>query len=238
MQYTDDTVQTLAVAQWLMTDADHNKDTLIKLIKRYGKTYKSKWNGDWFKEWLESADNTPNDSEDDASAMRVSPIAYYAKSLDECLELARITAEISHNTTEGLTGAQASSAAVYMYLHGSSKDEIKEYISNTFGYDLNTTTNDIRPTYKLETLCSKVVPQAIVCFLEGETYEDVIKLAISLGGDADTQAAIAGSIAAAKMPIPQVEAEICYESLPTELKKVVTDFYETIGQHKKEILTH
>lgn len=229
MQYTDDTVQTLAVAQWLMTDTDHSKETLIKLIKRYGKTYKSKWNGDWFKEWLESAENKPNDSEDDASAMRVSPIAYYAKTLEECLELAKITAEVSHNSREGVYGAQASAAAVYMYLHGGSKDEIKEYISKTFGYDLNITTNDIRPTYKLETICSKVVPQAIVCFLEGETYEDVIKLAISLGGDADTQAAIAGSIAAAKMPIPQVEAEICYESLPSELKKVVTDFYETIN---------
>lgn len=238
MQYTDDTVQTLAVAQWLMTDTDHTKEKLIKLMKRYGKTYKFKWSGEWFKKWLESSDNKPNDSQEDGAAMRVSPVAYYAKTLEECLDLAQTTAEVSHNSHEGITGAQASAAAVYMYLHGSSKDEIKEYISNTFGYDLNTTTNDIRPTYKLETLCSKVVPQAIVCFLEGETYEDVIKLAISLGGDADTQAAIAGSIAAAKMPIPQVEAEICYESLPTELKKVVTDFYETIGQHKKEILTH
>lgn len=231
MQYTDDTVQTLAVAQWLMTDPDHKKETLIKLIKRYGKTYKSKWNGDWFKEWLESADNKPTNSEDDASAMRVSPVAYYAKSLEECLELAKITAAVSHNTHEGLCGAQASASAVYMYLHGSTKDEIKEYISNTFGYDLNRNTNDIRPTYKLETLCSKVVPEAIICFLEGETYEDVIKLAISLGGDADTQGAIAGAIAAAKMPIPQVEAEICYESLPTELKKIVTDFYEKIITH-------
>lgn len=229
MQYTDDTVQTLAVAQWLMTDPSHKKETLIKLIKRYGKTYKSKWNGEWFKEWLESTDNKPNDSEDDASAMRVSPVAYYAKTLEECLELAKITAEVSHNSKEGIYGAQATASAVYMYLHGSTKEEIKEYISKTFGYDLDITTNDIRPTYKLETLCSKVVPQAIVCFLEGETYEDVIKLAISLGGDADTQAAIAGSIAAAKMPIPQVEAEICFESLPTELKKVVTDFYNMIS---------
>lgn len=232
MQYTDDTVQTLAVAQWLMTDQDHKKETLIKLIKRYGKTYKPKWNGDWFKEWLESAENKPNDSEDDASAMRVSPIAYYAKTLEECLELAKITAEISHNSKEGIYGAQATVSAVYMYLHGSTKEEIKEYISKTFGYDLNRTTDEIRPNYKLETLCSKVVPEAIICFLEGETYEDVIKLAISLGGDADTQGAISGAIAAAKMPIPQVEADMCYESLPTELKKVVSDFYDSLNKMK------
>lgn len=229
MQYTDDTVQTLAVAQWLMTDPDHTKDTLIRLMKRYGKTYKIKWAGEWFSKWLESEDNKPEDSEEDGSAMRVSPVAYYAKTLEECLELAKITAEVSHNTKEGIYGAQASAAAVFMYLHGSTKDEIKEYISNTFGYNLNRTTNDIRPTYKLETLCSKVVPEAIICFLEGETYEDVIKLAISLGGDADTQGAISGAIAAAQMLIPQVEADICFESLPTELKKVITDFYSMLN---------
>ncbi len=231
MQYTDDTVQTLAVAQWLITDPDHSKDTLIKLMKRYGKTYKFKWAGEWFSKWLESSDNKPNDSQEDGAAMRVSPVAYYAQTLEECLDLAKITAEVSHNSHEGISGAQASAAAVFMYLHGSTKDEIKDYISNTFGYDLNRTTNDIRPTYKLETLCSKVVPEAIICFLEGETYEDVIKLAISLGGDADTQGAISGAIAAAKMPIPQVEADICYESLPTELKKTVTDFYAFLNHN-------
>lgn len=230
MQYTDDTVQTLAVAQWLMTDPDHKKETLIKLIKRYGKKYKLNYNGDWFKPWMESKNNKPNDSEDDASAMRVSPVAYYAKNLRECLNLAKISAEVSHNSKEGIYGAQASSAAVFLYLHGKTKEEIKEYITNKFGYDLNRNTDDIRPNYRLETLCSKVVPEAIICFLEGETYEDVIKLAISLGGDADTQGAIAGAIAAAKMPIPQVEADICYESLPAGLKTVVTDFYEFLSK--------
>lgn len=230
MQYTDDTVQTLAVAQWLMTDPDHTKDTLIKWMKRYGKTYKFKWTGVWFKKWLESPDNKPDDSKEDGAAMRVSPIGYYAKTLEECLELAKITAEVSHNSKEGVYGAQAAAAAVFLYIHGKTKEEIKEYISNTFGYDLNRTTDQIRPDYKLETLCSKVVPEAIICFLEGEKYEDVIKLAISLGGDADTQGAISGAIAAAKMPIPQVEADICYESLPTELKKVVADFYEFLNK--------
>ena len=231
MQYTDDTVQTLAVAKWLMTDTSHNKDTLIKLMKKYGKKYKFKWHGELFKKWMESSDNTPNNLKEDGSAMRVSPIAYYAKSLEECLKLAKTSAEVSHNSQEGIYGAQATAAAVYMYLHGSTKEEIKEYISKTFGYDLNRTTDEIRPNYKLETHCSKVVPEAIICFLEGETYEDVIKLAISLGGDADTQGAIAGAIAAAKMQIPQIEADICFESLPTELKGIVTDFNETIITH-------
>ena len=226
MKCTDDTVQTLAVAQWLMTDPKHKHETLIKLMKRYGKKYRKESHGEQFRQWIESKDNKPNDLEEDGSAMRVSPVAYYAKSLEECLELAKISAEVSHNSQEGIYGAQASAAAVYMYLHGSSKDEIKEYISNTFGYDLSRNTNDIRPTYKLETLCSKVVPEAIICFLEGETYEDVIKLAISLGGDADTQGTIAGAIVAAKMPIPQIKADLCYENLPAELKHILLSFYD------------
>lgn len=229
MQYTDDTVQTLAVAQWLMTDPDHKKDTLIKLMKRYGKKYKFKWHGKRFQQWIESSDNKPDDSDSDGSAMRVSPVAYYAKNMRECLKLAKITAEVSHNTQEGIYGAQASAAAIFMYLHGKTKEEIKKYITDKFGYDLNRNTDVIRPTYIFNMLCSKVVPEAIICFLEGETYEDVIKLAISLGGDADTQCAISGAIAAAKMPIPQIEAEICYESLPTELKKTVTDFYNFLS---------
>ena len=200
-------------------------------MKKYGKKYKFKWHGELFKKWMESSDNTTNNLKEDGSAMRVSPIAYYAKSLEECLKLAKTSAEVSHNSQEGIYGAQATAAAVYMYLHGSSKDKIKEYISKKLGYDLNRTTDEIRPTYKLETLCSKVVPEAIICFLEGKTYEDVIKLAISLGGDADTQRAIAGAIAAAKMQIPQIEADICFESLPTELKGIVTDFNETIITH-------
>lgn len=229
MQYTDDTVQTLAVAKWLMTDPDHKKDTLIKLMKRYGKTYKFKWHGKRFQQWIESPDNKPDDSDSDGSAMRVSPVAYYAKNMRECLKLAKITAEVSHNTQEGIYGAQASAAAIFMYLHGKTKEEIKKYITDKFGYDLNRNTDVIRPTYMFNMLCSKVVPESIICFLEGETYEDVVKLAISLGGDADTQSAISGAIAAAKMPIPQVEAEICYESLPAELKKTVTDFYDFLS---------
>ena len=224
MKYTDDTVQTLAVAQWLMKDPEHKHETLIKLMKKYGKKYRKGAHGEYFIQWLESKNNKPNDLEEDGSAMRVSPIAYYAKNLRECLNLAKITAEVSHNSKEGIYGAQATAAATFMYLHGKTKEEIKEYITKKFGYDLSRNTNDIRPTYKLETLCSKVVPEAIICFLEGETYEDVIKLAISLGGDADTQGAIAGGIASAKMPIPQILVDLCYENLPAELQSILLSF--------------
>ena len=230
MKYTDDTVQTLAVAQWLMTDPEHKPETLIKQMKMYGKKFRKKSHGEYFIQWLESKDNKPNNLEEDGSAMRVSPISYYAKNLRECLNLAKITAEVSHNSKEGIYGAQASAAAVFLYLHGKTKEEIKNYITKKFAYDLNRSTDDIRPTYKLETLCSKVVPEAIICFLEGETYEDVIKLAISLGGDADTQGAIAGGIAAAKMPIPQILADLCYENLPAELQQTLLSFNDFLSK--------
>ena len=153
--------------------------------------------------------------------MRVAPVAWYAKSLEECLALAKTTAEVTHNSEEGIRGAQAVAAAIYLNRTGKSKADIKSYIENTFGYDLNRSTDEIRPTYAFETACDKSVPESIICVLEAEDYMDAVIRAISLGGDTDTMACIAGNIAAATMPVPEDIAIGSYDKLPQELREIL-----------------
>ena len=160
--------------------------------------------------------------------MRVAPVAWYAKSLDECLSLAKTTAEVTHNSEEGIRGAQAVAAAIYLNRTGKSKADIKSYIEQTFGYDLNRTSDEIRPTYEFQTACDKSVPESIICFLEAENYMDAVIRAISLGGDTDTMACIAGNIAAATMPVPEDIAKGCYDKLPQELREILDKWNQTI----------
>jgi ADP-ribosylglycohydrolase len=156
--------------------------------------------------------------------MRVSPVAWYAQSLDECLALAKTTAEVTHNSEEGIRGAQAIAAAVYLNRTGKSKADIKSYIEQTFGYDLNRTTNEIRPTYAFETACDKSVPESIICFLEAESFEDAVIRAVSLRGDTDTMGCMAGNIAAASMDVPMDLAIFAWEKLPFELQMILEEF--------------
>lgn len=156
--------------------------------------------------------------------MRVSPVGLYAKTLDEALELAKITAGVSHNHPEGIKGAQAVAASVWMAKHGHSKDEIRDYITEKFHYDLTRTVDEIRRTYQWDVSCQGSVSESIVCFLEGKDFEDVARLAVSLGGDADTMACIAGSIAACIYPIPEWIAKECEKRLTPDLLKIMKDF--------------
>ena len=153
--------------------------------------------------------------------MRVAPVAWYAQTLEECLSLAKITAEITHNSEEGIRGAQAIAAAIFLNRTGHSKSDIRSYIEQTFGYDLRRTTDDIRSSYTFETSCDKTVPESIICFLESETFEDAVIRAISLGGDTDTMACMAGNIAAASMDVPADLATFAYEKLPLELREIL-----------------
>lgn len=153
--------------------------------------------------------------------MRVSPVGLYAETLDEALELAKRTAEVSHNHPEGIKGAQAVAAAVWMAKHGHTKDEIRDYITETFHYDLTRTVDEIRPTYQWDVSCQGSVPESIICFLEGKDFVDVVRLAVSLGGDADTMACIAGSIASCIYPIPKEIGMKCMELLPDELQNIL-----------------
>ena len=226
MSFTDDTALTLAVAKWLMEDKTHSKDTLIDLIKDFGSRLKPKTFSKMFQQWNKSDSREPYASGEDGCAMRVSPIAYYAKDLKQCLELARISAEVTHNGEEGIRGAQAIAASIFLYLHGKTKDEVKQLISEMFPmYDLNRKVDDIRPTYGRPHNCDNVVPESIICFLEGKDYEDTVRLAISLGGDTDTMGSMSGAISAAKMEIPQKFAERACRLLPLELKKILGEFY-------------
>ena len=153
--------------------------------------------------------------------MRVAPVAWCAMTLNECLKLAKTTAEVTHNSEEGIRGAQAIAAAIFLNRTGHSKSDIKSYIEQTFGYDLNRTTDEIRPSYAFETACDKCVPESIICFLEAESYEDAVIRAISLGGDTDTMACMTGNIAAASMEVPADLVIFAYEKLPLELREIL-----------------
>ena len=230
MSYTDDTILSLAIAKWLMDDPSHNKETLIDLFKHFGNRYRVITFGRNFRTWVESDDRAPYGAPTNGSAMRVAPVAWYAKSLKECLTLAKTTAEITHNSEEGIRGAQAVAAAVFLNRTGKSKADIKSYIEKNFGYDLNRSTDEIRPTYAFETACDKSVPESIICFLEAENYMDAVIRAISLGGDTDTMACIAGNIAAATMPVPEDIAIGSYDKLPQELREILNQWNQTINK--------
>lgn len=219
-RFTDDSVMTIAVAYWLahydengLTDAQ-----LIATMQGVGRKYPFAGYGSSFNSWLWSENPQPYNSWGNGAAMRVSPVGLYAETLDEALDLAKRTAEVSHNHPEGIKGAQAVASAVWMAMHKHTKDEIRDYITETFHYDLTRTVDEIRPGYQWDVSCKGSVPESIICFLEGKDFVDVVRLAVSLGGDADTMACIAGSIAACIYPIPKKIFKKCMEMLPAELQ--------------------
>lgn len=218
-RFTDDTVMTLAVAHWLCLyiEEDHPEEKLIETMQKYGREYPFAGYGSSFNSWLWSENPKPYNSWGNGAAMRVSPVGLYATTLDDALDLAKRTAEVSHNHPAGITGAQAVAASVWMAIHGHSKDEIRDYIQCRFNYDLTRTVDEIRPAYQWDGSCQGSVPESIICFLEGKDFEDVVRLAVSLGGDADTMACIAGSIAACIYPIPEWIGKKCVEVLPAQL---------------------
>lgn len=223
-RWTDDTAMTIALARWLM--GERTPENLIHTMVKIGRKYPNAGFGGRFKRWLHSEDHPSMGSLGNGSAMRVSPVGLIADSLEEALSLAEISARVSHDHQEGIQGAQAVAAAIYLTRTGSSKQDIKEYISHTFGYDLNRTCDEIRPTYKFESGCAKSVPEAIICWLESETYEETVRKAISLGGDADTMACIAGSIAAAtpSMGVSDFILQRGYRYLEKEFAETVWAF--------------
>ena len=222
MTYTDDTVLSLAIAKWLVDDPTHDKQALIDLFKRFARRYASYSFGKNFQKWVKSDSREPYGANTNGSAMRVAPVAWYARTLDECLTLAKTTAEITHNSDEGIRGAQAIAAAIFLSRTGHSKSDIKSYIEQNFDYDLNRTTDEIRPEYAFETACEKSVPESIICYLESESFEDAVIRAISLGGDTDTMGCMVGNIAAASMDVPTDLVTFAYEKLPLELREILS----------------
>ncbi len=222
--FTDDSVMSVAVAEALMdsmggTD-DEIRAALIESMRKWGRRYPDAGYGGMFYRWLMSGNPAPYGSFGNGSAMRVSSAGWLYDTLEETLHAAKLTAEVTHNHPEGIKGAQATAAAVFLARTGASKERIREYITAAFGYDLSRTCDQIRPTYHHVETCQKTVPEAITAFLEGTDFEDVIRTAVSLGGDCDTLTCIAGSMAEAFYGVPkELEAE-CRARLPEDMRAV------------------
>ncbi len=203
--FTDDTVLTVAVADAIL------KRTFYGLtIKAYARRHPFRGYGTRFLVWMTKPGNAPYNSFGNGSAMRVSPVAHAFESETEVLEHARQTAECTHNHPEGIKGAQATALAVFLARNGAGKDAIRSAVEERFGYDLSRTVDAIRPDYRIDLTSQGSVPEAIIAFLDSSSFEDAIRNAVSLGGDADTQACIAGAI-----------AEAHYREIPMEILRQV-----------------
>lgn len=223
--YTDDTVLTVAVADALLTGKDYGPT-----IKAYARRHPLRGYGPKFLLWMSTPSSRPYNSLGNGSAMRVSPVAHAFKSEAEVLEHARRSAECTHNHPEGIKGAQATALAVFMARNGAGKAEIRTAISSRYGYDLSRRVDDIRPAYRIDLTCPGSVPEAILAFLDSEDFEDAIRNAVSLGGDADTQAAIAGAIAEAFYgTIPDKILTEAAKRLNRGFKQTIIEFYRRFG---------
>ncbi len=233
--FTDDTVLTMANALWLLEDPRHTHEKLVGIMLDFCWKYPDRGYGGRFAHWIHDSDPQPYNSFGNGSAMRVSPVGYYAKTLDEALELAQVSAEVTHNHPEGIKGAQATAAAIYLARQGKTKREIREYVMKTFGYDLSRTLEEIRPTFAFDETCQRTVPEAITCFLEGKDYEDVVRLSVALAGDADTIAAIAGSISSAVDEVPNEITQPVIERLSEEFCTILLRFNQLVTERESAL---
>ncbi len=214
---TDDSVCTVAVAEALV-EGEKFEDALRRWCNKYPRA----GYGRAFKAWIADPEKGAYNSWGNGSAMRVSACGVVAKTLGEALELAKKSAEVTHDHPEGIKGAQATAAAIFLARHGATKEEIKEEVERLTGYDLSRRYDDIKPGYKFASSCQLSVPESIICFLEGKDYEDTVRLAVAMGGDSDTMAAIAGGIAAAYYKeIPEHLLTPCMRYLKPGMKEVI-----------------
>ncbi len=228
-EFTDDSILTLAVAEALMdvTAAATDEDIRQKLIARmrfHGKRYPDAGWGIRFGHWLRSYHPKPYFSCGNGSAMRVSAAGWLYEDLETVLKMAKLTAEVTHDHPEGIKGAEAVAAAIFLARTGSTKAQIKTYIQENFHYNLSRTCDEIRPGYHHVETCQETVPEAITAFLEGENFEDVIRTAVSLGGDCDTLTCIAGSMAEAFYGVPEDLKQKCREYLTPDLLEILKRF--------------
>ena len=238
--FTDDTVMTLAVAEWLMTDPAHSERGLVECMQRLGRKYPYAGYGGMFRRWLNKENPEPYNSFGNGSAMRVSPVGLYANSMEEALELARITASVSHNHPEGIKGAQAIAAAIYLKRTEmfDVEGKIKRFVEKNFGYNLDIDLREIRQDYTFDVTCQGSVPIAIMAFLqEPHCAEKAIRLAVSMGGDSDTIGCMTASIATVERPhvisSSSLSHEIedkCRELLPPDLLDINDRFLAFINR--------
>ena len=250
MCYTDDSILTIAVADWLLQGV-HSAERLVYIIKDYVRRYPHPMGGYGisFNKWAKSDDSKPYNSWGNGSAMRVAAVGWAFDTIEKTEEIAKLTAEITHNHPEGVKGAQAVATAVFMARNGSTKRTIKRYIAQKYKYDLSRTCDDIRPTYTFNESCQETVPEAIIAFLDSDGFESAIRLAISLGGDSDTLTAITGAIAEAfygmehSLPLNEQsntnDISFRHEAisrLPNDLRSVVDEFYSKIYPTAKKFM--
>ena len=231
--FTDDTVMSVAVAEALLDTQPDDRENVIKnklteSMKKWGREYPHAGYGGHFSYWLTTDDIQPYNSYGNGSAMRVAAAGWLYDDMFTTRNMARLTSAVTHNHPEGIKGAEATAAAIFLARNGASKQEIREYIEKEFSYDLNFTCDEIRPTYYFNETCMNTVPQAIVAFLDGESFEDVIRTGVSIGGDTDTLCAIAGSVAEAYYGIPEDIGETAKSFLTEDLLEVVEKFYNKL----------
>lgn len=232
--FTDDTVMTLAVAQGLMDgwgSVEATKEAVIRQMQAFGGLYPDAGYGLRFQSWLESGAPQPYNSFGNGAAMRVAAAGWLFESPEDVLTYAKATAEVTHNHPEGIKGAQATALAIWMARHDMEKARILQLVGEIFEYSFDKTCDEIRPTYHHVESCQETVPQALTAFKEGKDFEDVIRTAVSLGGDSDTLAAIAGSLAEAFYGVPQELIAEANSRLDERLMAVIRRFITFTRDH-------
>lgn len=224
-RFTDDTVLTVAVASSILKSVDYASS-----LKMLGRNYPFAGYGISFFQWLHSRDSKPYNSWGNGSAMRVSPVGFAFDSIDEVLNEAQKSAEVTHNHPEGIKGAQATALAIFLARTGHSKSDIRAQLINRFGYNLERTLDDIRPGYRFDVSCQGSVPEAIIAFLESNSYESAVRNGISLGGDSDTIGCITGGVAQGYYKkIPDEIILNVRSRLPEEFLRIIDDFNVRFG---------
>ena len=231
--FTDDSVMTIAVGEALLAvgpeaTVKEIEEAVVTNMQDWGKRYPYAGYGGRFRYWLRERNPKPYGSYRNGSAMRVSAAGWLYDSLERTREVARATANVTHNHPEGIKGAEATASAIYMARNESSKEEIKEYIEREFHYNLDRTLDEIRPGYHMDETCQRTVPEAIIAFLESKDFEDAIRNAVSLGGDTDTLGAITGSIAEAFYGISDVLIAECRSRIDEGLMTDILDEFDHI----------
>jgi ADP-ribosylglycohydrolase len=223
--FTDDSVLTVAVADWILSGGD-----LIDLLHDYTQNYPGRGYGGFYARWAGARSRDPYNSFGNGAAMRVSPVGLAFDTMDDVLEWSRRSAEVTHNHPEGIRGAQATAAAVFLARRIRDREEIRRTLESDFRYDLSATLDEIRPAYEFNETCQGTVPQALIAFLESTSFEDAIRNAISLGGDADTLACITGGVAEAYYGgLPDEILTAVASKLDQRLAAVVNRFRERYG---------
>lgn len=232
--FTDDTVMTLAVCEALMLDPDADdaviRTNVSECMQRWGRKYPDRGYGERFIHWLFDFDPRPYKSFGNGSAMRVSGVGWLYDTVEMTRHVAKLTAEVTHNHPEGIKGAEAIASAIWLARNGKSKDEIRQYVETQFNYDLSRTCDEIRPGNKFDASCQGSVPVAFAAFFEGTDFEDVVRLAVSLGGDSDTIADMAGAVAEAFYGVPSALVTEVTERLPEDLAQVLISFNKMIDR--------